>query len=83
MPARLLRPLFATLLLFGLTASPSLRGDEAAEARLRRDVTFLASDECEGRGIGTKGLDKAADYIVAQFTEAGLKPRGRPGPARS
>lgn len=44
--------------------------------RMRKDVTFLASDECEGRGVGTKGLDKAADYIAAQFKLAGLKPGG-------
>jgi hypothetical protein len=45
-----------------------------AEARLRRDITFLASDECEGRGPGTRGIDKAADYIATQFKQAGLKP---------
>ena len=73
------RPLFTCLLLGGLLAAGTLRGDEACQARLKRDVTFLASDECEGRGVGTKGLDKAADYIVAQFTEAGLKPGGAKG----
>ena len=31
---------------------------------------YLASDELEGRGIDTKGLDKAADYIAKQFAEA-------------
>src|ERR687885_2458480 len=45
-----------------------------AEARLRRDVTFLASDECEGRGPGTRGIDRAADYLATQFRQAGLKP---------
>ena len=45
-----------------------------AEARLRRDVTFLASDECEGRGPATKGLSLAADYIANEFKKAGLKP---------
>jgi hypothetical protein len=45
-----------------------------SEARLRRDVTFLASPECEGRGPLTKGIDKAADYIEAEFKKAGLKP---------
>src|SRR3954464_4608220 len=27
-------------------------------------LTYLASDELEGRGVGTKGLDLAADYIA-------------------
>src|SRR5207244_2037988 len=50
--------------------------NEEVEARMRRDVTFLASDECEGRGPGTKGIDKAADYIAGEFQKAGLKPGG-------
>jgi hypothetical protein len=53
--------------------------DDAIEARLRRDITFLASDECEGRGPGTKGIDKAAAYIAAKFEKAGLKPGGPGG----
>src|SRR5262249_61147543 len=38
--------------------------------------TFRASDECEGRGVGTLGLDLAAQYIAVQFSRAGLKPGG-------
>jgi hypothetical protein len=30
----------------------------------------------EGRGLGTPGLDKAADYIAKQFSDAGLQPCG-------
>ena len=50
--------------------------DDAIHARMKKDIFFLASDECEGRGIGTKGLDLAAEYIAKQFKEAGLKPGG-------
>src|SRR5438105_7831050 len=50
--------------------------NEAVEARMRRDITFLASDECEGRGPGTKGIDKAAEYIAREFQKAGLQPGG-------
>jgi hypothetical protein len=45
-----------------------------AEERLRRDVTFLASDECEGRGPTTEGINRAADHIAAEFKKAGLQP---------
>lgn len=45
----------------------------AEEARLGDGVKYLASDELEGRGVGTKGLDLAADYIAAEFAKAGLE----------
>lgn len=41
---------------------------------LKKHVTHLASEELEGRGLGTKGKDLATDYIKEQFLEAGLKP---------
>ena len=45
-----------------------------SEARMKKDIFFLASDECEGRGPTTKGINIAADYIAAEFKKAGLKP---------
>ncbi len=46
-------------------------GEEAAaiEQRLAATDRFLASDECEGRGLGTKGIDLAADYIADQLRQ--------------
>jgi len=37
-------------------------------------VFILASDSLEGRGLGTKGGEKAADYIIEQFRKIGLTP---------
>ncbi len=48
-------------------------------AALRRHVEFLASDRLQGRGNGTAGMDAAADYIAAQFKDAGLQPAGTDG----
>src|SRR5215212_807172 len=48
--------------------------DEESEARLRKDIFFLASPACEGRGPNTRGIDLAADYIAAEFRKIGLKP---------
>lgn len=45
---------------------------EAIESRLKADVEFLASEELEGRGPRSKGLDLAADYIAEQFRQARL-----------
>jgi hypothetical protein len=54
--------------------SEAARTPSPAEVRLREDVTYLAADEREGRGPGTRGIDEAADYISFVFKSAGLKP---------
>ena len=48
------------------------------EARLQH-VKFLASDDLQGRGNGTDGLERAGDYIAEQFQAAGLTPGGANG----
>src|SRR5262249_31781077 len=60
-----------------LIALPLHAAENAASIeRLRKDLTYLTSDECEGRGAQTQGLHKAADYIAAEFQRLGLKPGG-------
>src|SRR5690606_9832933 len=48
--------------------------EEAAtvEQRLAEGVQFLASDRLEGRGLGSAGIEHAADYIHAEMKSAGL-----------
>jgi len=74
--SRLFRSLCAAVLIapLVLSANSSTPAQEKPIDRLRRDVTFLASDECEGRGVETKGINLAADHIAAEFKKAGLKP---------
>ncbi len=43
-------------------------------AELRDHIFYLASDELEGRLPGTSGFDKALQYVVTQFRQAGLSP---------
>jgi Zn-dependent M28 family amino/carboxypeptidase len=62
-----------------LLGVPARAVDTPAEARMRRDITFLASDQCEGRGVTTRGINLAADYIAREFARAGLKPAGPDG----
>ena len=45
----------------------------ASKERLQATVKYLSSDELEGRGVGTAGLDKAAEYIAQKFAEYGLR----------
>jgi hypothetical protein len=47
-----------------------------SKERMMETVRFLASGDLGGRGFGTPGLDKAADYIAVQFKDAGLLPGG-------
>ena len=53
-------------------AVPEEKVDAERSARILADVKFLADDEREGRGVGTKGLDQAADYVRGEFAKAGL-----------
>src|SRR5687768_6117599 len=50
------------------------RAEQRDAEELRNAVTYLASDELEGRGLETEGINKAADYIARTMKQAGLKP---------
>jgi hypothetical protein len=54
-----------------IAADPLSGGEEAAAVQRRLAATdrYLASDELEGRGLGTKGIDLAADYIADQLRQ--------------
>jgi hypothetical protein len=40
-------------------------------------IKILASPEMEGRGPGTKGIERAEQYIERQFKQFGLRPAGQ------
>jgi len=54
--------------------APVFRGD-----RMHAHVRHLADDAMRGRGLGSKELDAAADYIAASFKASGLLPAGDNG----
>lgn len=41
---------------------------------MKKRVEYLSDPKLEGRGIGTAGIDTAADYIAENFEKYGLKP---------
>jgi hypothetical protein len=50
-------------------------GDKEIEPdALLGHIKFLSADDLKGRGNGTEGLERAADYIAEQFKAAGLQP---------
>jgi Zn-dependent M28 family amino/carboxypeptidase len=75
-------PRLGLLALAGLLAAAkpvATQVDQAAANRIRGHVQFLASDELEGRGTGSRGYNVAAAYVAAQFASLGLKPAGTNG----
>ena len=55
-----------------LTLAEEKKASESQQ-RLSSTVQYLSADEREGRGVGTKGLDAAADFIAKEFARLGLK----------
>ncbi len=53
--------------------------DHVSADSLRGHLSFIASDQLEGRNTPSRGLDIAAEYIAAQFRRAGLEPAGDDG----
>jgi len=63
----------------GLTlgaTSISLAQTSAVKENLTRHVYTLAADSMKGRGIGSVESRMAADYIIKQFEQNGVKPYG-------
>ncbi len=74
--------LFAVL----VTIFSGCRGPQNPESKpdivsddLKFHLSYLASDELEGRGSGTKGDSLAAVHIADAFREYGLTPKGESG----
>src|SRR5262249_34184190 len=61
---------FVSILIF----APAPAAEFASDARLRKDLAYLASDECEGRGVTTRGSELAAQYSAERLKQASLKP---------
>ena len=62
------------LLLVISSPQASLYGQNADPQRLDSMVTFLASDELLGRGFGSDGGLRAAEFIREKFCEDGIEP---------
>jgi aminopeptidase YwaD len=56
--------------------------NEPSVAKLRRYISYLASDALDGRRTGTPGANDAAHYIAGEFARLGLRPAIQKAPAR-
>ena len=59
--------------------APAFAADPYDPARLQATVRTLADTAWTGRGPGTSGLDRAAEYLAERFEKAGLAPLGDRG----
>ena len=66
-----------TLTLLAATTPSSIGAADAA--RYLKDIQVLAAPNMEGRGPGTKGLEKASKYIEHRYKSLGLQPAGTDG----
>jgi hypothetical protein len=63
----------------GAQQAPSAGAAAINEADLRRWLTYLSSDELQGRATFTEGLGLAAGYIASHLQQWGVKPAGDGG----
>ena len=63
----------AAMLLATVGAIAQQKALEPSAERLKKDVSYLASDALEGRRTGTKGADDAARYIAEEFSRLRLR----------
>lgn len=52
------------------------KSDKAVIENLKKEISYLASDELQGRRTGTPGEKMAYEYLSAQFEKTGLLPKG-------
>ena len=69
-----MRRVLTLMVVVMVAGAAALRGDEKTAARWWSHVEALASDGMEGRNTGSPGHTRAADYVAAQFQNAGLEP---------
>jgi Zn-dependent M28 family amino/carboxypeptidase len=67
-----------SLVLFTLASMPALAQHDLSSlfdgAKMKERVKILSADEFEGRGPGSEGSKKAAEYIVSELKAAGVRP---------
>ena len=64
----------AMSLSFPFSALVNANSNNISIESMTKDITFLASDELNGRASFSKDIDKAATYISQRFQEIGLVP---------
>lgn len=67
------------ILTFSLSSAQAQLDSATITPKLKKHISTLASDEFGGREPGTKGEELSRNYIIGEFTEIGLEPKGTNG----
>ncbi len=70
------------LFLAGWESGPVVPTVETSADRVQRDIAWLSDPAREGRGLGTKGLTAAGEFIEQRLMKLGLTPAGENGTFR-
>lgn|SRR5690606_6975835 len=62
------------LIIIGFLSFKLFKNDYVSAEALEMMVSYLSSDELEGRDVGSVGIEKAAMYIEAVFEKNNIKP---------
>lgn len=85
-----MKKLLPVLFIFPLLVNAQSKKEKKAEAirmqaqhesisRIKTQVQFLSGDQLKGRKTGTEGEQLASDYLVNEFKNIGLEPKGQDG----
>ena len=70
--------LISASLILSLTTDILRAGEElsrnAIVSRVRSDIQYFASDDQEGRGVETQGIERSAERIISEYRKFGLLP---------
>jgi Peptidase family M28/PDZ domain/PA domain len=76
---RVRRSALAAVLTFSLLATAATTLGPADPKLYLNDIKTLAAPDMEGRGAGTRGLEKASKYLEHRYKSLGLQPAGSNG----
>ena len=62
-----------------MAAAAEQKANETLTNNLKTHIQYLADDKLEGRRTGSHGEELAMKYIINQYQEAGLEPKGTDG----
>ena len=65
-----------TLACLSAAAQKINKNDKITLANLQAHIRYLSDDRLEGRSTGSAGEKAASDYIIAEFSKAGVQPKG-------